>query len=207
MKKLILLLALISMPTFAFAATQGQKGETSQGSAVITLKIPEMIIATGLADLTVDVNDKTANTVNNFPIGATDYVASDGICVASNNSRSGGNKYSLLATNSNNTGGSDFFVIDQGMDDTNKVYFKLTYNDNKSTSEDLKQNTSSGSSFVAHTALTACDTGAVNNATYTVTFTATGGTSDRPSIDMGPAGIYTSTVTFLFTPNNESDDY
>ena len=203
MKKLILLLALISMPTIAFAATDGSKGETSQGTAGITLKIPEMIIAKGFADLTVDVNEKTNNTVNNFPIGATDYVASDGICVASNNVGAQ-NKYSIKVSSNNNTTSTDFFVIRSGGDE--KVYFKLTYNDNKSTSEDLKQATAS-TGYVAHSSLVACDTSPSNNATYTVTFTATGGTTDQPSIDMVPAGVYNSTLTFLFTPNNESDDY
>ncbi len=202
MKKLLILLALISMPTFAFAATDGQKGETSTGTAGITLKIPEMIIATGFADLIVDVNEKTNDVTNQFPIGATDYVSSDGICVASNNSHDGSSKYSLLVTSSNNQTSSDFFVIN-GSD---KVYFKLNYADNKSTNQDMKQNTA-GTGFVAHSALTACDSGPVNNATYTVTFTATGGTTDRPSIDMVPAGIYSTTLTFLFTPNNESSEY
>ncbi len=205
MKKILFLISCLAMPSIVFAATQGTKGETSEGSAVITLKIPEMIIATGFADLTVDVNDKTNDTVNQFPTGATDYVASDTICVASNNSNTGGNKYSLKVTSANNTGSTDYFVIDP--DNTgNKVYFNLNYADG-TTNEDLKQSTASGTDFVAHTSLIDCDSNGTDNATYTVTFTATGGSTSQPSIDMVPAGVYDTTLTFLFTPNNESTAY
>lgn len=203
MKKLLFLFSLFIIPSMVFGATNGTKGETSEGSAVITLKIPEMIIATGFADLTVDVNDKTADTVNNFPIAATDYVASDTICVASNNSRTEGNKYSLKVTSSNNTSSTDYFVVDEA---SNKVYFNLNYAAG-TTNEDLAQSTASGTDFVAHTSLVDCDSSATDNATYTVTFTATGGTTAKPSIDMVPAGIYDTTLTFLFTPNNESTAY
>lgn len=204
MKKLLILLALISMPTFAFAAEQGTKGEKSQGSSVVNLLIPEMIIANGFDDITVNVNDKTQDTINKFPTGATDYQASDAICVASNNSRSASNQYSLVVTNSNNTDSTDNFYVTDGV--SSKVHFVLTYADS-ATSETLAPGGTSLTTYKAWTTLTACDSGSNENATYTVTFKATGGTSAQPSIDMVPAGAYSTTLTFLFTPNNESNTY
>ncbi|MGI6681323.1 MAG: hypothetical protein ACOX3T_07580 [Bdellovibrionota bacterium] len=207
MKKIFILFALLALPMSSFAATQGSKGEKSEATSVITLKIPEMIIANGFADVTLDVNLKTLDTPNQFPEGSANYTKSDTICVASNNSRSGNNEYSLVVTSSNNTGSSDYFVVDSGGTAGNKVYFDLKYSDG-ATTQSLVQNQASSTSYVAHTSLISCDGGSpTDNATYTVTFTDRSGTTGRPSIDMVPAGVYTTTLTFLFTPNNESDNY
>lgn len=212
MRKLFLFFIACAMivPATSFAASDGQKGETSEGSAVITLRIPEMIIATGFDDIDIIGEDELApgTTPNNY-LTATEYVRSAGICVASNNKDVQANKYKVKVSNDNNSGTAvtDYFVKDTGSSD--KVWFNLNYSDKDGTAQDLKEGTDSTAYFTAYDVLNACDSGsATDNATYTVTFKTTGGTSDRPSIDMVPAGQYTATLTFLLTPINEnSTDY
>ena len=152
-----------------------------------------------------DVDFLKDSNPNNYINSA--FARSASICVASNN-QGAANKYKVTVSNDNNTGSTDYFVKNASYDD--KVYFVLNYKDANSTSQDLVQNTISTAEYTAHTSLIDCNTAygaTTDNATYTITFQSRGGTTDQPSVDMVRAGTYVSTLTFLFTPNQESSDY
>jgi len=165
----------VALSGVSMAATQGNVGATSSGTAVINATIPKLIRITGLADITVDVATATGTIVD-----ATGYVDDatgfSDACVRQNGATA---TYGLVATSANGS-----FGLDNG---ASTVPYTLSWG-----GTDLTYNVALAAQTPDSTTLGSC-TPATNKLGVKITAanlnTAEGSTTD-----------YTDTVTLVVTP-------
>lgn len=175
--------ALILFPgSFAFAATQGDEGETSTGTSDITVTIPKLVKITGVADL----------NGGNYDGGAGGFDEQDSVCIYSNMD-TGTAFYTVNISNGSNpvtTPTDGFYVGSAATQD--EIEFSVAWNDEagdtneSAVTEGADLTTQNGFSNEP-------DCGSVDNANFHVTMTQADMLAVLP-------GTYTSTLTILITP-------
>ena len=161
---------MLTMSATTFAASDGTVGATSTGTAVISVELPKLILATGFADLDFGTYAGTGALADDEDIRVSMNFATP--------------TYSVIATADTgsfnlNAGGAD------------NIPFTLSYNDQTGTAGRVAMtyNTLLTAQGGGHDALAT----ATDNANYSVDIA-------QAALQAVDAGAYTATVTFVFTP-------
>ena len=159
--------------TTCMAETQGDVGPTSQGTSVISMTIPKLVLITGMANLAFGTYD-----------GQGDETLDEDICIYSN-MEAAGNTYQVTATGS---GAASAFTI---TDSTDTIAYTLKYNDEASPNGVAID--TPGSPLELQTGWTNDAACSSDNANYQVTFAE----SDLLAVHNG---VYSGTLTLLIEP-------
>ena len=159
--------------TPVFAATDGTLGTTSTGTSVITVTIPELILITGLADISFGTYG-----------GTGDLNGNDDICIYTNKAAG---TYGVTATGD---GAASAFTITDG---SNTIAYNVYFNDVSGTTGEtqLITNTANTSQTGANTSSQNCGGGA--NANFHVEML-------EANLQAAPAGAYSGTLTLVVAP-------
>lgn len=172
--RLVAAISILSMSSFALAATQGDIGTTSTGSSDLDAEIPVLYKIT-------DVADRDLGTFN----GTAAMSSNDDVCIYSNDS---GN-YKVTATGS---GDASAFTLTAG---GNTLAYTVKWNDEEGTtgSESLTAGTAKTGQTGANQTDPACGTGMTANFEVTI--------SQAEAI-LRPAGQYSGTLTFVIAEDD-----
>lgn len=159
---------------YAFAATDGTLGATSTGTSDISLTVPELILISGMADVSFGTWS-----------GSGDLDGNEDVCIYTNKAAG---TYVVTATGD---GAANAFTVTDG---SNTIAYAVAYNDVSGTTGEaaLTTNVQSAQQSGADTSSQSC--GGSDNANFHVTVT-------EANLLAAPAGAYSGTLTLVVEPN------
>ena len=168
--------ASLAVSPFAYSATDGSLGATSEGSFNISLVLTDIIVISGLSDF-----------LNLTYSPGSDVTDTDTHCVYSNASSG---TFEVNASSTNEGAGGTFRLVNGA----NTIEYSFTYNGVAMTSDFTQTsfNNNGGSGFAADATDTDCSTNGFNMS-YAISI-------PEANIQAAPQATYTDTVTILVQP-------